>query len=263
MTEEHDSGGGPMFLSELAGAYPGVPLSLGLYLVDDLAQVVAGERDAAIAELGQELASYGVPVLVRVGYEFDVDWSHYDADEYRAAFVRIGDGLRAEATEVELVWQSAASCDTSMAERERYYPGDDYVDYVAVSFFSQSRCAFQPLLDLVGFARQHQRPFFVAEAAPQGFDLGDATFSADGQQRQPAPASLSYEQWFQPFFEFVHQHSDVVRGVSYINSDWDAQPSWSAPYANGYFGDSRVQADPEIERRWLEELEDPRWLAGL
>lgn len=263
VSEEHDSGGGPMHLDELARRYPGQPLSLGLYLVDDLPTINAGQRDEAISELGQRLASYGVPVLVRVGYEFDIDWSGYDPDEYREAFVRIARGLRAEAEQVELVWQSAASCDTSMGVRQRYYPGDDYVDWVAVSFFSQSRCAFQPLLDLVGFARQHRKPLFIAESTPQGFDLGDGTFSQNGEQREPADASISYAQWFEPFFDFIHQHTDVVRGVTYINSDWDTQRTWAAPYENGYFGDSRVQADPEIEQRWLSELADPLWIAGL
>lgn len=263
ISEEHDSGGGPMFLDDLARQYAGQPLSLGLYLVDDLPAINRGERDENIAQLGQSLAAYDVPVLVRVGYEFDIDWSHYDADEYREAFARIAEGLRAEAPRVELVWQSAASCDLSMAARERYYPGDERVDYVAVSFFSQSRCAFQPLLDLVGFARQHQKPFFVAEATPQGFDLGDGTYSQNGAERMPVAATVSYEQWFEPFFDFVHQHSDVIRGVTYINSDWDTQASWAPPYRNGYFGDSRVQADPEIERRWLAELANPSWIAGL
>src|SRR5262245_12140495 len=40
VTEQHDSGGGPMFLGALAASYPGVPLSLGLYLVDDLPRVI-------------------------------------------------------------------------------------------------------------------------------------------------------------------------------------------------------------------------------
>lgn len=263
LSGEHDSGGGPMHLDELAQRYPGQPLSLGLYLVDDLPAINQGQRDQAIFELGQRLGTYRVPVLVRVGYEFDIDWSHYDPDEYREAFVRIADALRAEAEQVELVWQSAASCDTSMAARQRYYPGDEHVDWVAVSFFSQSRCAFQPLLDLVGFAREHHKPFFIAESTPQGFDLGDGTFSQDGQRREPAGASISYSQWFEPFFDFIYQHTDVVRGVTYINSDWDTQRTWSAPYENGYFGDSRVQADPEIEQRWLRELADPLWIAGL
>jgi len=29
---------------------------------------------------------------------------------------------------------------------------------------------------------------------------------------------------------------------------------WNVPYANGYWGDSRVQANAEISRRWLLEV---------
>ena len=199
VTAEHDSGGGPMFLDELAHRYPGVPLALGLYLVDDLPHVLAGERDDQLAQLGQRLASYDVPVLVRIGYEFDIDWAHYQPDQYRAAFIKIATALRREAPRVELVWHSAAACEVSLRAREAFYPGDDYVDYVAVSFFSQSACAFQPVLDLIGFARQHRKPFLIAESAPQGFDLGDGTFSQGGGERDPVSARATFTRWFEPF----------------------------------------------------------------
>ena len=74
--------------------------------------------------------------------------------------------------------------------------------------------------------------------------------------------TASIERWFEPFFDFIHQHTDVVRGVSYINSDWDTQRQWAPPYANGYFGDSRVQASEAVKARWLRELSDPVWVAG-
>jgi hypothetical protein len=263
ITTEEDSGGGPMYLDELARRYPGAPIALGLYLVDDLPNVSAGKRDDALRILTERLAAYDVPVLVRIGYEFDIDWAHYRADEYREAYVRIGDALRRGAPKVQLVWHSAASCNLSLRAREAYYPGDEYVDFVAASVFSQGSCGFQPLLDLVGFARQHQKPFFVAESTPQGFDLGDGTFSESGAARAPVDANASFERWFEPFFDFVHQHTDVIRGVSYINSDWDTQRQWGPPYANGYFGDSRVQASPDIQQRWLDELRRDIWIAGL
>ncbi|HVY28405.1 MAG TPA: hypothetical protein VHB79_17740 [Polyangiaceae bacterium] len=259
ISEAQDSGGGAMFLDGLAAEYPGVPLALGLYLVDDLPNVLAGERDVQLAQLGQKLASYERPVLVRIGYEFDIDWAHYRADQYREAFVKIGQALRAAAPRVQLVWHSAAACELSLRAREAFYPGDEYVDFVAVSLFSQSRCAFEPLIDLVGFARQHHKPFFIAESTPQGFDLSEGTFSQDGREREPVGPSAPYERWFEPFFAFIHQSTDVIRGVSYINSDWDRQRQWASPYKNGYFGDSRVQASSDIKARWLAELADPLW----
>jgi hypothetical protein len=35
---------------------------------------------------------------------------------------------------------------------------------------------------------------------------------------------------------------------------------WSAPYHNGYWGDSRIQANGEIKERWLAEIESDFWL---
>jgi hypothetical protein len=263
ISQAQDSGGGPMFLDQLARDYPSAPLALGLYLVDDLPHVLAGERDDQLTTLGQRLAGYGVPVLVRIGYEFDIAWAHYRADEYQQAFIKIATALRAQAPNVALVWHSAALCGVSLRARESFYPGDDYVDYVGASLFSQSVCAYQPVHDLIGFARAHRKPFFIAESTPQGFDLAKGTYSDGGAVRAPVAPLASYERWFQPFFELIHESADVVRGVSYIDANWDDARQWGPPYQNGYFGDSRVQANAQIEQRWLTELADPLWLPSL
>ena len=49
--------------------------------------------------------------------------------------------------------------------------------------------------------------------------------------------------------------------MAYINTNWDKQSMWGPPYGQGYWGDSRIQIDPEISARWLEETRDPGfWL---
>lgn len=93
--------------------------------------------------------------------------------------------------------------------------------------------------------------------------MGDGTFSERGASRTEVGAADSYARWFEPFFAFVREHTDVIRGVTYINSDWDTQGQWGPPYENGYFGDSRVQASPESRERWLAELRQEPWIAGL
>jgi hypothetical protein len=35
---------------------------------------------------------------------------------------------------------------------------------------------------------------------------------------------------------------------------------WGPPYANGYWGDSRVNANKEILARWEKEISQPRWM---
>ena len=35
---------------------------------------------------------------------------------------------------------------------------------------------------------------------------------------------------------------------------------WAAPYTDGYWGDSRVQANSLIQERWLAEISQDKWL---
>ncbi len=46
----------------------------------------------------------------------------------------------------------------------------------------------------------------------------------------------------------------------FINADWDSQPMWASPYRNGYWGDSRVQANDVILASWQQGMKQPAWL---
>lgn len=263
LSSPHDGGGGPMHLRRLSEQFPDAPVAVGLYLVGALGQVVSGALDDQLDALAEELTGYGVPVLLRVGYEFDGEWNRYQPDEYRAAFAHVSERLAvAGAERVELVWQAAASCGGTFGGHpvDAWYPGDEHVDWVAASVFAQGACEFAPLKRLLHLARERRKPFFIAEATPQGYDLSDQTYSQNGLERRAAPASAIAEQWFEPYFALITDSLDVVRAATYINADWDAQPMWGPPYANGYFGDSRVQANPELLSRWHAALEADHWL---
>ena len=258
-----DTGGGAMYLDQLTAKYPGAPIALGLYLVGELDAVNGGSLDAQLAELGAALAGYQVPVLVRVGYEFDATWSHYEPDAYQQAFTRIRTGLRAAgAVNAELVWQAAASCGQTYENQspESWYPGDDAVDWIACSYFAQAACQLSSVKAMLHLAREHGKPFFIAESAPQGYDLARGTFSQDGSALAPKTGAQIYGDWYGPYFELVAENSDVIRAVSYIDANWNAQPMWGPPYQNGYFGDSRVQANPDILKAWLGELGRDAWI---
>jgi hypothetical protein len=72
-----------------------------------------------------------------------------------------------------------------------------------------------------------------------------------------------WQSWYQPFFDFIDNHRDVIRVVAYINTQWDSQPMWrcwlNTPAGepgcpNGNRGDSRLYADDYIKAKWLEEI---------
>ena len=249
-----DVGAGVNHLDALAARFPDAPLALGLYLIGMLDRVNAGALDAQIDELGRLLARYPVPVLLRIGYEFDGAWTAYEPKAYVLAYRRIADGVRAQgAHQVEFVWQSMAGCEPTFGNHPRldWYPGDDYVDWVAASLFVEpTACGFEPQRELVDIARARGKPFYIAEATPQGFDLGSLTQGRDGPDQASVTADEILQRWFVPYFDFIAEHADVIRATTYINAHWDAQAMWGPPYNSGYWGDSRVQVQEDVLAFW-------------
>jgi hypothetical protein len=260
LDRSENNGAGVNFMQSLVTQYPRVPVAIGLYLVGALGSVNAGSMDGAIAALGAKLGALGRPVLLRIGYEFDNPANGYDPTAYRAAFARVASRVRPYVPAgLATVWQSSAICGLPSGAFASYYPGDDAVDWMGVSYFSQASCAYAPVQAIVAFARSKGKPVLIAESAPQGYDLAHGTYSTDGASFSNVTAARIWTAWFAPLLSFVSTNADVIRGVSYIDADWNAQPMWSAPYSNGYFGDSRVQADPTILANWRAALADPRW----
>lgn len=241
------------------------------------------------------------PVFLRIGYEFDGPWNCYNQDFYKAAFRYVKERIDALGAErVATVWQAATYPDdgdptydyqVSPAPREHYeawYPGDDVVDWIGISFFSGARhldyqwsCVDQSkpwtvpdttprvLQDtLADFARDHEKPLIVAESAPQGFDVSALTYSCVAARQDHLPgrvfddADALYEAFFTDYFAWMRDNADVVRAFSYIDTHWQAQPRWScAPQAascpEGYWGDTRLEANTTVLDRFFTELGEP------
>jgi hypothetical protein len=222
-------------------AFDGAMIALGLHLVGDLPNVVSGARDAKIDVLGRWITEAEVPVFLRIGYEFDGSWNGYNATQYKAAFRRIVDRLRANGvTNLVTVWQSSGY-QTSASSLLQRYPGDEYVDWVGYSYFNQP---WNPGDGMLEIARDRRKPVMIAEATPKrNLSLGDPV--------------AHWDAWFEPFFDRIEADSDVIKAVAYINSRWFDSPEWSAGW-----GDSRVQIRPEIKQRWIDRLSTPMWAPG-
>lgn len=247
---------------------PHAALAIGLYLVDatgtNLAHIADGTHDKVIDQLGTFIQRSERPVFLRIGYEFDGSWNHYEPEPYKAAFQHIVDRLREHGTtNFVSVWQSATYKYGSYKNLpiEEWYPGDAYVDWMGTSHFVFDPAVHDRFLD---FARAHNKPVLVAEATPQGYDLDELSFSdpGDGQQFTSKTPEQIWDEWFKPFFSYIHQNADVIRGVAYINADWHSQAMWGPSGGSGYWGDSRVQVNPVIRERWLNEVNTSFWLHG-
>ena len=290
-----DWGAGPASARRLAAAFPRSTLVLGVDISngrreDGLAQIARGEHDDKIARLAQFCRSLQQPVHLRLGYEFDGAWNagYQDHRTYVSAWRRIVDRMRAQGvSNVEYVWQASASPVDDVLDGGRHddirdwYPGTDYVDWVALSWFlppaegprvGSIRPPTQRQLadEVLAFARRERKAVMIAEAAPQGYDIGQLSRAnrspiwdgAAGRDRVAKTPDEIWREWYEPLFAYVEANRDAIRAVAYINALWDTQPMWAAPYAHGYWGDSRIQANDVIRSRWLAEIGKPAWLHG-
>ena len=274
--------------------YPHSSLAIGLditeqYETNGLSRIIAGEFDAQIDKLAAFIKKVEQPIFLRIGYEFDGTWNrgYQNTQNYIGAWHRIVDRIRAAgANNVAFVWQASTSpADDAIegvfeSDLSIWYPGDDYVDWMGYSWFllpdEHGTNAAAPstqtqLTDqLLEFARLRNKPVLAAEAAPQGYfiekkinaNIGGVIDGPSGENVVPKTSEEIWSEWFAPFFAYVRQNKDIIRGVAYINVYWDQQPKWAPPYNEGLWGDSRVQVDAYITGQWQEVLADSMWLHG-
>ena len=290
-------------------AYDGA-LSVGLFLKDshcDTApnaelrniplRAVAGDPtvdasilsvyDKKLDEMINYLKATDRTILLRIGYEFDGVWNCYTPETYVNAFKSIKKRIiELKASNIYTVWQSANyhvipqdprmanSHNTNLDDHfERWYPGDEYVDVVGMSFFVgknyldyayTSQC-IQDRGTLIGkspreiqnelldFSRKHNKPVMISEAAPQGLDLENLTARCVSGYLPDSQFEVTereiFNLWFKDYFEFIYKNKDVIKAAAYINTNWDSQPLWACnenACGNGYWGDSRIQANKKL-----------------
>ncbi|MDO3383633.1 family 31 carbohydrate-binding protein [Gilvimarinus algae] len=304
-----------------------VALAVGLYLSDEWAncgnqplRAIAGTADTdvgsasdptsltyqyryAIDRMLQYFKSQGRAVYLRIGYEFDGPWNCYNQDFYKQAYRWIAERIDTiGATNVATVWQAATYPDNGDAtyhfdagnnpyqHYSDWYPGDDVVDWVGISFFAGSdylnyqwscQDGSKPwtvpdttprLLQntLVDFARDHGKPAMIAESAPQGFDLAANTFScvaARTNTQSFASSAAMWDAYFVDYFDWIEQNADQVRAFSYINTDWQSQGRWycalgASACAAGYWGVTSLQADSLILDRFNNRVSQSLYATG-
>ncbi|MCA0353107.1 MAG: carbohydrate-binding protein [Chloroflexi bacterium] len=252
---------------------------------------------AKVDELINKLKSYNRQVFLRIGYEYDGPWNCYSADFYKEAFRYIKGRIDAlGATQVATVWQSAAwplnehpdhpewnYIVTTNDHFDVWYPGDAYVDWVGMSAFynsgsvgTQWSCQATSIAPvelqnrILNFARARSKPVMIAEASPQGYSTSLLTKNClFANAPTGTNASEIWSQWYAPFFAYIQANSDVIRAVAYINTNWESQTLWKCVgqpggtgCPNGYWGDSRIQAQASIRTNFINELKKSIYVNG-
>ena len=237
--------------------FDNLALAIGLSLVNHEGLVADGTHDSLVVALGTWIQSLGErPVFLRIGYEFSGMWNHYDREDYIAAYRRIKDTYDSMGIDnIAYVWQSHG-WEEPVELLKNWYPGDDYVDWCAFSFFARWE-----EVNMIEFARRRGKPVFIAEATPT---LGDVTIKTDGQTipldlSNPEHAQKAWDEWFIPFFKMVNENSDVIKAISYINCNWKSHRMWFDNPTFQYV-DARLQLSEEISSKWIEETSRAKYL---
>jgi len=282
-------GAGPGSVYKTATEFGVDGLAIGLSITENehpgkLDGLVAGEFDAEIEQLAKLFSMIPGPVYLRIGYEFDGAWNHgyENSDRYTRAFQRIVDLVRAKGSDnVQFVWQGAAAVvdeiiDGGHEDIRQWYPGDDYVDWMGLSWFMNPNETIQvaspayvpptPLEmsnEILEYARERGKPVMIAEASPQAMDLKNRFIADHAGIWDGAPAGNRinmtdeeiWDHWFGPLFQLMNDNDDVIRALAYINVNWDAQAMWGPPYESGFWGDTRLEVNDEIAARFTSAIE--------
>ena len=215
----------------------------------------AGGHDTLIFALAKWIKRLNDrPVFLRIGYEFDgFDWNHYRKEYYIPAFRRIKTKMDSMGVKnVAYVWQSKGAGATRNV-MDAFYPGDDYVDWVAFSYFIPADSS-NPMIQ---FARDHHKPLFGAESSPVFLDEHGVCKPLD--LSKDADAAWSWKDWFKPYFRTIRKNDDVIKAIHYINSPWKTRPMWKD---NIYFKniDARITRNDSLRSWWLEETNKDMYL---
>lgn len=184
-------------------------------------------------------------------------------------------GVKACHELVAFCWHSWAA-PRSVQQLDKFYPGNDYVDWVGISIFQQlypwattssdssgdfAGGSLDCVLQVLDFAQAHDKPVLIAESTPFGGMFWNGTSFSKGSNPIPpinitAPLAKDiWDLWFKPTLKLIEDYD--IRMWSYINCDWNSQPMWH----NIGFGDTRLISSTRVMKEWWEQvLQNPRFV---
>jgi len=136
---------------DTVNSYGGLPIITWepyLSIANTLEAISNGDYDEYITDFAQDAKSWGNPVYLRFAHEMNGNWYGWDGyhngeasgpAKYIAAWRHVYNIFSQEAvSNVSWVWSPNHKSvpDESWNEAEDYYPGDDYVDWIAIDGYN-------------------------------------------------------------------------------------------------------------------------------
>jgi hypothetical protein len=179
----------------------------------DLKDVARGVYDAYYREFADTVKEFRDPVFISINHEMNGNWFPYSQDypgsavtaaDFVAAWRHIVNVFRARgANNVAWVWSPNVP-DVGSTPAAQYYPGDEYVDWIGVSFYSGNNAS---ALDAIYKTYAPRKPFFVTEWA-----------TAQEQSRYYADYPGDAK-WVEQFFRALSVRYPRVKAISWFQYD--------------------------------------------
>ncbi len=209
-----------------------------------------GSQDDELDNMIEGFKFLGIPVFLRIGYEFNNMPQNiepkYTGEQFQEIFRVFTKKIREADLEIATVWNVSLSGLIQSDKIEQYYPGDEWVDWISFNAFTSDLCNGEHYLTIkvCEMADSGQKPVLIGEAS-QNWPLNTVN-NLDG----------NYSDFCTPYFAMMKRRTNIKQTI-YINWDWDIQDMIGG---NGLFpwGDSRLQTAGEGYRsNFFKDISDP------
>jgi hypothetical protein len=206
-----------------------------------LRDISLGTYDAYFQEFAATVKDFGGPVFISVNHEMNGTWYPYSQDyagsgttatEFIASWRRIVDVFRkAGANNVEWVWSPNVP-DVGAVSAAKYYPGDEYVDWVGVSFYSGNTA---DALDPIYKTYAARKPIFITE------------WATAPEKNRYNPAYPGDAKWVAQIFRALDTKYPRVKAISWFQYDKED-------------GNYLLQRVSEQQQEYSSDVQSPRYL---
>jgi len=198
-----------------------------------LDEILAGNWDSYLQTFGQSVNQFGHPVMLRFGHEFNGDWYPWSYDngnlngniasaaKWVQAYKYVHDKVvAAGATNAIWLWSpNAGNGGKNAQDITAYYPGDNYVDWIAVDGYnwgtSQSWSSWQSFSDVFGSVYTK----LVANYPGKPIMLGEFGSSSTGET-----AGHDKVTWINDLFTQLKTNFPHIKAFTWFNvnkeTDW-------------------------------------------
>jgi len=217
-----------------------------------LKDIIKGKWDKYIRRWAQEARDFGYPFFLRMGHEMNGDWypwsaakNDYDASRFVAAWHHVYKIFeKAGATNVIWVWcpMNADFPASPWNKCSKYYPGDEYVDWVGIDGYNWGRAVSWGIW--IPFERLFKKRYeeFVELYPDKPIMIGEFACSTIGGDKG---------EWIRRAFANIKNEFPRIKAIVWFNinkeCDWRLNSSTDAFKAfSDVIKDDYFKSDPEI-----------------